>query len=101
MFPVDVALKLSRFKNNFSHQFFGAWWKENVSLILMFLLILSTHGWPLKTYSTSFKVFTLQLLPSFSSKSLVILIKKLFIIVPSCFCLRQHCLFLKEKFIWI
>ena len=33
MFPAEVALKLSRFKNNFSHQFFGAWWKENVSFI--------------------------------------------------------------------
>ena len=83
--PTGVALKLSMFKIIFCTKSSVTCWKINFSLISLFHLILSTLGWALITFCTSSKVFALLLLSLSSSKSLVILIKKLFIIVASCF----------------
>ena len=79
-----VALEPSMFKMIWYTKFSGTGWNENYSLVLTVLLILSILGWELKESSTSSKVFALFHY-LFSSKLLVILIKKLFIIVANCF----------------
>ena len=76
MSPTGVALEASRLKIVSRIKSSGIGWNENFSLVLMVLLIISILGWELKTSSTSSKVFALLVL-SFSSKPLVILIKKL------------------------
>ena len=90
-----LALKLSRFKTVFHTKSPVTCWKKLFSLILMFLLVLSTLGWALKTFRTSSKVFALLLL-SFCS-SLVVLIKKLFIIPASCFSFQTRMPFSLRK----
>ena len=89
MSPTGVALEASRLKIISRTKSSGTGWNENFSLVLMVLLILSILGWELKASSTSSKVFALLSLSSFSSKPLVILIKKL-----TAFRLRQGFLFL-------
>ena len=65
-------------------------------LISILLLTLWTLGWTLKTFSTFSREFALLLLPSFRSKFLVILIKKLSTIVASCFLFEARLSF----FLW-
>ena len=59
--------------------------RYNFSLVLTVHLLLSILGWELKASITSSKLFILFSLSSFSSKPLVVLIKKLFVIVANCF----------------